>query len=201
MKRARNAFRRCAIWTARLVGSVVFDRKYLEGRHFQHTEVGWRWVLRGIWFQKILGFNRSSPWPQSPRSTVSVPANLHFHPDDLNNLRSPGCYFQNFDAHIVIGRGTYIAPNVGIITSNHDPADLDRHKSGADVILGERCWIGMNAVVLPGVILGDATIVGAGAVVTRSFPEGNCTIVGNPARLVVRDVRGEGPAPTRPGPS
>lgn len=51
-------------------------------------------------------------------------------------------------------------------------------------MIGRNCWIGMNAVILPGVKLGDYTIVGAGAVVTHSFPEGYCVIGGVPAKKI-----------------
>jgi acetyltransferase-like isoleucine patch superfamily enzyme len=115
---------------------------------------------------------------------ISNSGNISFHPDDLNNFQSPGTYIQNFKGKITIGYGSYIAPNVGIITANHDPQNLDAHLAGKDVVLGERCWIGMNAVLLPGVALGGRTIVGAGSVVTKSFPDGNCVIAGNPARLI-----------------
>jgi acetyltransferase-like isoleucine patch superfamily enzyme len=115
---------------------------------------------------------------------ISNSENISFHPDDLNNFQSPGTYIQNFKGKITIGHGSYIGPNVGIITANHDLHNLDAHLPGRDVTVGERCWIGMNTVVLPGVVLGDGTIVGAGSVVTRPFPDGNCVIAGNPARLV-----------------
>jgi len=52
------------------------------------------------------------------------------------------------------------------------------------VTIGDYCWIGMNATILPNVILGNHTIVAAGAVVTRSFPEGYCILAGNPARII-----------------
>ncbi|WP_425349730.1 acyltransferase [Manganibacter manganicus] len=91
---------------------------------------------------------------------------------------------QNFSGTIRLGRGCYIAPNVGIITSNHDPENLDKHLPSEDVEIGEKCWIGMNSIVLPGVILGRGTVVGAGSIVTKSFPEGNCVIAGVPAKLV-----------------
>lgn len=55
---------------------------------------------------------------------------------------------------------------------------------GKDVIIGKKCWIGMNAIILPGVKLGDNTIVGAGSVVTKSFPDGNLVIAGNPAKII-----------------
>lgn len=66
----------------------------------------------------------------------------------------------------MIDNGTYIAQNVGLITANHDFEDLDNHLNSKDVIIGQKCRIGMNSVILPGVILGDHTIVGAGSIAT-----------------------------------
>ena len=110
-----------------------------------------------------------------------------FHPDDLNNFQTTGSYFQNLGADISIGRGTYIAPNVGIITTNHQQGSLAVHAAGEDVRIGNECWIGMNAVILPGVILGPHTVVGAGAVVTKSFADGHCVLAGVPARVVSKN--------------
>jgi acetyltransferase-like isoleucine patch superfamily enzyme len=95
-----------------------------------------------------------------------------------------GSYFQNFAACIEIGRGTYVAPNVGLITANHDPLDPSRHLPGANITIGEQCWIGMNATIMPGVELGDHTVVGAGSVVTKSFPQGCVMLAGVPARPI-----------------
>ena len=95
----------------------------------------------------------------------------------------PGSYYQSF-GKITIGKGTYIAQNVGIITANHDLHNLDLQAEAKDVIIGERCWIGMNSIILPGTTLGPHTVVGAGSVVTKSFEEGNCIIAGNPAKII-----------------
>jgi acetyltransferase-like isoleucine patch superfamily enzyme len=132
----------------------------------------------------VLGLNRHVPWPASPSIGVVGPENIDFDPDDLNNFQTFGCYFQCPAARIRLGHGTYIAPNVGLITSNHDPLDAERHLPGQDIAIGRQCWIGMNAVILPGVELGDHTTVGAGAVVTRSFPEGHCILAGVPAQVI-----------------
>jgi acetyltransferase-like isoleucine patch superfamily enzyme len=164
--------------------SFFYDKKYLKGKYFENSIIGYIWCLKSLFRQKILGFNKNIPWPCSPFIVISNPKNVIFHPDDLNNFQGFGNYFQNFDGKIIIGQGTYIAPNVGIITANHDPIDLDKHLPGKDVILGEECWIGMNSVILPGIILGRRTIVGAGSVVTKSFPKGNCIIAGNPAKII-----------------
>jgi len=164
---------------------MFYDRRYLYGRHFDASLRGWCWAVRGILTQKLLRYNAHVPWPVCPFVLVNSPQDIHFHPDDLNNFHTVGVYFANFGGgQIFIGKGTYIAPNVGIITTNHDPADPDMHLRPRDVTLGRKCWIGMNAVILPGVSLGDNTTVAAGAVVTRSFPEGNCILVGVPARIL-----------------
>lgn len=167
------------------VGRLFYSSKYLKGKWFAswHGE-GWKWLFDDFWGQKVCGRNRNIPWPVSPRMTVTTKDNISFHVDDINNFQGFGSYFQCFKGKISIGKGTYIAGNVGIITANHDPSDLDNHVDGKDVIIGEKCWIGMNCVVLPGVTLGDHTIVGAGAVVTKSFKDGYCVIAGNPAKKI-----------------
>lgn len=168
----------------RLPLAIVFDPKYLQGRHFDRGFGGYLWAVRAIWSRNILRLGPPRPWPVALGFTLSNPSNVDFHPDDLNNFQVPGIYMQNFKARIVIGRGTYIAPNVGLITANHQFDDLDMHDAGEDIVLGEACWIGMNSVILPGVTLGPRTIVAAGAVVTKSFPEGRVVIGGVPAKLI-----------------
>jgi len=168
----------------KLTGSLFFEKQYLKGKYFDESLLGWKWLLRSILWQKILGFNRHIPWPVSPFIIISNPKNIEFDINDINNFQTFNNYFQNFKGKIYIGKGTWIGPNVGIITANHDPNDLDKHLEGKDVIIGKNCWIGMNSVILPGVKLGDHTLVGAGSIVTKSFPEGNVVIAGNPAKVI-----------------
>lgn len=168
---------------------LIFDRKYLTGRYFSNSYIGFRWALRSIFQRNVLRLGKHYPWPVGLSCVISDPANIVFHPDDLNIFQVGGTYFQNFGATIVIGRGTYIAPNVGIITANHKAGDLDNHEQARNVIIGEQCWIGMNAVVLPGVELGPGTIVGAGSVVTKSFIEGHVLVAGVPARRIKTLIR------------
>ena len=163
---------------------IFFDRRYLKGRHFEIHNGGYVFSLRSAWIKNILRLSRPLPWPSALTCIVSNPKNIEFHVDDLNNFQSPGTYFQNFNARIVLGKGCYIAPNVGIITSNHDLSDLDKHSIGKDVVIGEKSWIGMNSMILPGVVLGPNTIVAAGSVVTKSFVDGNLTIAGVPAKPI-----------------
>lgn len=173
------------IFFVKIFSYTVYDRKYLRGRWFDETSTeGWLFVLRCVIWQKIFRINSKVPFPVSHRIVIGDYRNLEFHPDDLNNFQGFGVYYQNHDAKIILGKGSYIAPNVGLITANHDLEDLDKHLVGQDIVLGEKCWIGMNAVILPGVVLGDKTIVAAGAVVTKSFEEGNYIIGGVPAKIL-----------------
>lgn len=139
-------------------------------------------TLRGLFVQKILGFNRVAYWPMHPTSRVinakSVRMGVGTAPGD-----SRGCYIQAING-IEIGDYTLMAPNVGLISANHDPYGNNEHISDEPIRIGRYCWIGMNAVILPGVTLGDHTVVGAGAVVARSFPDGYCVLGGVPARLI-----------------
>lgn len=164
--------------------NIFFDKKYLVGKHFDNNLNGYIFSIRSVWVKNILRLGKPLPFPTALTCLISNPHNIHFHPDDLNNFQSPGTYFQNFNAHIYIGKGSYIAPNVGIITANHELTDLDGHADGLDVIIGEKCWIGMNSVILPGVELGNGTVVAAGAVVTKSFKQGNIVIAGVPAKVI-----------------
>lgn len=171
----------------RIWWSLFYDKRYLNGKQFDNNEItkGWKVLPKLFVTQKIMGWNRHVPWPCAPGILVGNPKNIIFHNDDLNNFfSSSGNYFQGINAEITIGRGTAIAPGVGIITANHDLNNLSCSAPGKPVTIGENCWIGMNVVILPGVTLGEHTIVGAGSVVTKSFTEGNCVVAGNPAKII-----------------
>lgn len=173
------------------IGRMIYPARMFKSKHFRLVGgYGWKWVFHCFWFQKVLGINRAVPWCVSYKATVGDFRNIEFDYDDLNNFMVGGGYYQALGAKIVIGKGTYIAPNVGLITANHDFADLDRHNEAKPILLGEKCWIGMNAVILPGIILGPNTIVAAGSIVTKSYSEGYCIIAGNPAKKI-RDLKAE----------
>ena len=168
-----------------ILGRFMYSKEYFpKGRWFSTwRSQGWEWIIPDFWARVFFKHHRGVKWPVSPYIRIGG-RNLDFHVDDLDNFQSGNCYFQAYDASIHIGHGTYIAPGVGLITSNHDVYNLDQRSDVADVIIGKDCWIGMNSIVLPGVVLGDHTVVGAGSVVTHSFPKGFIVIAGNPARVI-----------------
>lgn len=145
-------------------------------------DVGLNFYLADFFFRKILRQNADTPWAIHYTSTIIAPSNItrgkNVCPGD-----SPGNFIEATNG-ISIGNYTNIGPNVGILSANHDLVDNSKHTKAPPISIGSFCWIGMNAVILPGVELGDFTIVGAGAIVTKSFPQGYCVLGGNPATII-----------------
>lgn len=162
------------IWA--IIRAIPITRPFYETRNTQTPLTFKMWF-----FQKILGFNKEAYWQTHFTSTVSGVQNIYAGIDTSPGF-SHGCYIQG-GGKIYVGDYTQIAPNVGIISANHDVYNSKISLRG-EVYIGKYCWIGMNALILPNVKLGDFTIVGAGAVVTKSFEEGFCIIGGNPAKII-----------------
>ncbi len=145
-------------------------------------DVGLNFYFADFWFRKILRQNADTPWAVHHTSSIICPQNIqrgiNVFPGD-----SPGNYIEAYNG-VIIGDYSNIGPNVGILSANHNKINNALHDKANPVKIGNFCWIGMNAVILPGVELGDFTIVGAGAVVSKSFTEGYCVIGGNPAVVI-----------------
>jgi acetyltransferase-like isoleucine patch superfamily enzyme len=135
------------------------------------------------WFiQKVVGINGSVYWPVHPSSLVYYNHRVLIGKGVYPGY-TPGCFIHGYNG-IEIGDYTYIAPNVGIMSSNHVLTNLQEHTLGKPIKIGNYCWLSMNCMILPEVELGDFTIVGAGSIVTKSFTQGYCVIAGNPARVI-----------------
>lgn len=52
-----------------------------------------------------------------------------------------------------------------------------------NIIIGDNCNIGWNAIIMPNVRIGNNVIVAAGAIVTKSVPD-NSVVGGIPARII-----------------
>jgi acetyltransferase-like isoleucine patch superfamily enzyme len=89
---------------------------------------------------------------------------------------------------VELGNGVIVSGDVMFVT--HDGAIFTALERFQDVNghygrirIGDDCFLGMRAIVMPGVELGANCVVAAGAVVMDSFPP-NSVIAGNPATYV-----------------
>ena len=53
----------------------------------------------------------------------------------------------------------------------------------ANTVIGENCFVGVNAVIMPGVVIGKQSIVAAGSVVTKDVPA-HSVAAGVPAKII-----------------
>lgn len=119
---------------------------------------------------------------------------------------SPGTIFIDGIASISIGRNTFINYNcifsrgetitigencdIGFeamfCTSTHQLGNSTRRAGTTEckpIVVGNGCWIGARATILPNVTIGDACIIAAGAVVTKDCAP-NGLYAGVPARRI-----------------
>lgn len=91
-----------------------------------------------------------------------------------------GTLFDGRRFNIVIGDNVSIGPEASILSLGHDPQSASFEDRGGDVRIGNRVWIGYQALVLPGVSIGEGAVVAAGAVVVSDVQPFKI-VGGNPA--------------------
>ena len=84
------------------------------------------------------------------------------------------------EENVVISAGAKIVSSTLLIDSDGRFSHKHVHKP---VVIGKGSWIGLGAVVLPGVTIGENCVVAAGAVVTHDVPA-NSVCAGIPARVI-----------------
>ena len=105
---------------------------------------------------------------------------MDIHPTARFSLSAS--FDRTFPAGVHVGRMSYMAFEARILT--HDMSrGLYLHTR-----IGENCFIGGRALIMPGIEIGDGCIVGAGSVVTKSVPSGSL-VAGNPARILKSNIK------------
>jgi maltose O-acetyltransferase len=90
---------------------------------------------------------------------------------------------------VTIGRSVSIAPEVCLLTADHDPMSPSFEGRTAPVVIEDYAWLGTRSMVLPGVTVGTGAVVAAGAVVTRDVPA-YAIVGGVPARVIGERAKG-----------
>jgi len=109
------------------------------------------------------------------RGGLRIGVDCYIHPGV--KLDSSHCWL------ITIGDEVTISLRAIILA--HD-ASMKRHLGYTrigKVTIGNRVFVGAEAVILPGVIIGENSIIGAGSVVTKDIPP-NAFAAGNPAKVI-----------------
>lgn len=89
-------------------------------------------------------------------------------------------------------RGTIIINSLSVIGSccNLSPGvtigQTNRGKNKGAPVLGDKVWIGTNAVIVGGIKIGDNVLIAPNAYVNVDVPS-NSIVIGNPAKIIYRE--------------
>ena len=97
------------------------------------------------------------------------------------------CIFDKLNPKgIHIGKNCLIASGTVILSHDHCKR-VDGMPYLTDTYIGDNCFIGIRAFIMPGVKIGNEVIVGSMSVVTKDVPS-NCIVAGNPAKIIKTGV-------------
>lgn len=125
-----------------------------------------------------------------------VGSNIYIEPtfycDYGSNIELGDNVYMNFNCvfldvcKIKVGNNVLFAPNVQVLTATH-PLDSKVRNEGLElgkpITIGDDCWIGAGAIILPGITIGNNATIGAGSIVTKDIPS-NVLAVGNPCQII-----------------
>ena len=121
---------------------------------------------------------------------VNIEHGAHFTKGDRIIIGSGSGLGVNCSVHgpLEIGENVMMGPDVVILTHSHitDRTDIPMCQQGffeKKVSIGNDVWIGMRAIIMPGVTIGNGVIIGSGAIVTKDVPD-NAVVGGVPAKII-----------------
>ncbi|HEV2028865.1 MAG TPA: acyltransferase [Candidatus Dormibacteraeota bacterium] len=144
--------------------------------------------VRRAWYHKVMGIEMGSGsavqlgcylWSYGPRSNRRLKTRI-----GARSVINRGCCI-DVRTGLTIGADVSISPEVAILTTQHDLNDAEFALQGQRVVIEDHVWIGMRAMVLPGVTIGRGAVIAAGAVVTKDVAPLDI-VAGVPARPVGR---------------
>ncbi len=97
-----------------------------------------------------------------------------------------GCTLDHaFPEYITMEDNTALAGNVYIICHSNPYVHFKGKLLSyvAPIVIKQGAWVGVCAVILPGVTIGENAVVSAGAIVSQDVPP-NSVVAGNPAKVI-----------------
>lgn len=91
--------------------------------------------------------------------------------------------------NIIVGENCMFGPGVTVYDHDHifdSTGVLSKGYKSGRVCIGNKCWIGANAIILRGTQIGDGCIIGAGTVVKGMIPPHS--IVTNNREMIIRPI-------------
>lgn len=90
-------------------------------------------------------------------------------------------YLISIGNHVTItSHVSFVTHDGGVWVLRHIEPSVDYIKP---IVIDNNVFIGINAIILPGVVIGENSVVGAGSVVTKSVPA-DSIVGGVPARVI-----------------
>ena len=143
-------------------------------------------AVRHAWYRRVLGIQIGRDagihlgcyiWSYGPRQIRRDGLTI----GDYSRINRDCC----LDARgsLRIGNNVSVSAEVMVLTAAHGVNDPDFRVETSPVVIEDHVWIGVRAIVLPGVTLGRGSVVAAGSVVTRDVPP-LAIVAGVPAKPV-----------------
>lgn len=104
-----------------------------------------------------------------------------------NSVINRFCYIDG-RGPLYIGNNVNVSHYTIIHTLTHITNSPYFHAIAKPVALMDHCWIGVRAIILPGVTVGEGAVVAAGAVVVKDVPP-YAIVGGNPAKVIGERTR------------
>jgi acetyltransferase-like isoleucine patch superfamily enzyme len=123
---------------------------------------------------------------------IAKRCSIYGGPDNLlelgaNTYIGMNSIINGFAAKVIIGENVSISQNVNIMVDSGPNASPAMQRifpiEKGPIKIGNDCWIGASAIIMPNVTLGEYCLVAANSFVNKSFPAFSI-IGGTPARLI-----------------
>lgn len=144
------------------------------------------YAVRHLWYRRVVGISMGAG------SSVQMDCHVSFYgPGQVRRTGvrlgrrvhiNRGCELGAQGA-LTIGDDASISSEVVLLTGGRHYDAPGFHGYALPIVIGEKAYIGMRAIVMPGVTVGRGAVVAAGSVVTRDVPP-MAIVAGWPARVV-----------------